>query len=239
MKTPCLILLLLLIFTYSGFSQVELAFGKSIQLRGLVQDAATLAPLGHSQIIINRSFRAASDENGSFSISVNKRDTVVFSLLGYKPEILYVSDTLTGPEFMVGVYMNSDTLSIGEVIIIPRLLSLKSEILKAPAIVDPEMENAKYNMEIAAFQGRVTTGNLVDGSSNYSLIRSQLRTNAYEKGGIPSSQMVQLSPLLLIPAAYLIMNGLPEAPAPMKSNLTKEELDQIHRKYLETVGIKK
>jgi hypothetical protein len=234
MKTPCLIILLLLIFTDSGFSQAQQASGKSIQLRGVVQDAATLAPLGHSQIIINRLFRAAGDENGSFSISVNKRDTVVFSMLGYKPEVLYVSDTLSGPEFMVGVYMNSDTLSIGEVVIIPGLLSLKSEILKAP-VVDPEMENAKHNMEIASYQGRVTTGDLVDASSHYSLIRSQLRINAYEKGGIPSSQMVQLNPLLLLPAAYLLMNGFPEAPAPMKSNLTKRELDQIHKKYLETL----
>ncbi len=238
MKTPCLIVLLFLIFTDTGFSQAEPASGKRILLNGVVQDAATLTPLSHSQIIINRSFRAASDENGAFSISVNKRDTILFTLLGYKHEVLYVSDTLTGPEFMVGVYMNSDTLSIGEVIIIPRLLSLKSEMLKAPD-VDPEMENAKHNMEIAAYQGRVTTGDLIDASSNYSLIRSQLRTNAYEKGGIPSSQMVQLNPLLLIPAAYLLMNGLPEAPAPMKSNLTKKELDQIHKKYLETLKIKK
>jgi hypothetical protein len=235
MKSPCLIILLLLIFTFSGFSQVEQTSGKRILLSGVVQDAATLAPLGHSQIIINRSFGSAGDESGSFSIWVNRRDTIVFSLLGYKPEVLYVSDTLTAPEFIVGVYMNSDTLSIGEVVIIPRLLSLKSEILKAPAAVDPEMENAKYNLKIAAYQGKVTTGSLGDPSSNYSLIRSQLRTIAFEKGGIPSSQMVQLSPLLLIPAAYLLMNGLPEAPAPMKSNLTKKELDQIHKKYLETL----
>jgi hypothetical protein len=47
--------------------------------------------------------------------------------------------------------------------------------------------------------------------------------------------MVGLSPLLLIPAAYLLINGLPEKTAPMKSNLTRQELDQIHKKYLETL----
>ena len=29
---------------------------------------------------------------------------------------LYISDTLSGSEFMAGIYMKSDTLSIGEVI---------------------------------------------------------------------------------------------------------------------------
>jgi hypothetical protein len=47
--------------------------------------------------------------------------------------------------------------------------------------------------------------------------------------------MVGLSPLLLIPAAYLLINGLPEKQVPMKSNLTRQELDQIHKKYLETL----
>ena len=238
MKSPGLIILLSLTFANPGFSQVEQTSAKKILLNGIVQDAATLTPLGHSQIIVNRFYRSSGDENGSFSIWVNRKDTVVFSMLGYKTEVLYVSDTLAGPEFMVGVFMNSDTLSIGEVVIIPRLLSLKSEILKAPVAANPEMENAKYNLEIAAYQGKVTTGNLVDASSNYSLIRSQLRTSAFEKGGIPSSQMAQLSPLLLVPALYLLMNGLPEAPAPMKSTLTKKELDQIHKKYLESLKIK-
>ena len=57
---------------------------------------------------------------------------------------------------------------------------------------------------------------------------------AYEKGGIPSDQTVGLNPLLVIPAAYLLIKGLPEKPGPVKSFTDPGfEVDQIHRKYLE------
>jgi hypothetical protein len=48
-----------------------------------------------------------------------------------------------------------------------------------------------------------------------------------------------LSPFMLIPAIYLLMNGFPEKAEPMKSNLTRQELDQIHKKYLETLRTNK
>ncbi|MDP4223966.1 MAG: hypothetical protein Q8868_11710 [Bacteroidota bacterium] len=239
MKNTCLIILILLGYTGSVFSQVNINQGPQIFLTGIVRDASTLEPLNNSQIVINGSFRASSDETGSFSLQVNRKDTVLFSLLGYKNETLYVSDTLSGPEFVVGVYMNSDTLSIGEVVIISRLRSLKSDILKAPPYSTPELENAKYNLEVAGYQGRVTTGSLGDPSSNYSLLREKFRTDAYEKGTIPSDRMVSVSPLLIVPVVYLLMKGLPENPLPMQPGLTKEELDKIHKQYLENSRRKK
>jgi hypothetical protein len=239
MKKIWFILFMILIYCSEGLSQVEKVAESKILFSGIVRDAFTLTPLPNAQIKINRSFVSASNENGTFALRVSKRDTVVFTLLGYQTASFCVSETLTGSEFMAGVYLKTDTLTIGEVIIMPRMQNLKFDILKVPPAASPELENAKYNLEVAAYQGKVTTGSLGDPSSNYSLIRSQFRTNAYEKGGIPSSRMVQLSPLLLVPAAYLLMNGLPENPAPMKSNLTRQELEQIHRKYLETLQMKK
>jgi hypothetical protein len=56
---------------------------------------------------------------------------------------------------------------------------------------------------------------------------------AMEKGGIPSDQIAGLNPLLIIPAAYLLIKGFPEKPAQMKSELTPSELEEIHKKYLE------
>jgi hypothetical protein len=239
MKSTCLTILLLLIIAGPCFSQVtSVRPQKQLQLTGIIRDASTLEPLENSQITINGRYRVSSDETGSFSLQVNRRDTVIFSLLGYKDETLILSDTLAGPEFVAGVYMNSDTLSIGEVVIIPRLRSLKSDILKAPVYSTPELENARYNLEVAAYQGRVTTGSLGDPSSNYSLLRDRFRTNAYEKGTIPSDRMVGISPLMVVPIIYLLMNGLPERPSPMGSKLTKEELEKIHKQYLENSGKK-
>jgi len=238
MKKIRLILLMILIYSSCGFSQRAKTQENKIIFSGIVRDASTLAPLPNSQIKINRSFVAVSDEEGTFSISVNRLDTIVFSILGYRPAYFYVSDTLTGREFMAGVYMKTDTLSMGEVIIVPRIQNLKYDIYKPPA-TSPEMENAKYNMAVSAYQGRMAITQLGDPESNYSVIQQRQRVNAYEKGMIPSDRIVGLSPLMLIPAAYLMINGFPEKPAPMKPNLTRQELDQIHKKYIETLGRKK
>jgi hypothetical protein len=57
--------------------------------------------------------------------------------------------------------------------------------------------------------------------------------NAYERGGIPSDKIAGISPLLLIPAAYMLIKGVPEKPEPFRQELTNEEVDQINKKYLE------
>jgi hypothetical protein len=239
MKKIWFTLVMILICGFDGFSQEGKTGERKILFSGVIRDAYTLEPLPNSQIKINRYFASVSDTDGTFAIRVNKRDTVVFSILGYQPAFFYVSDTLTGSEFMAGVYMKTDTLSIGEVIILPRLQNLRSDILKASPSPSQEMENAKYNMAVSAYQGRVAVSQLGDPASNYAILRQQHMINAYEKGGIPSDRMVGLSPFMLLQAAYLLMNGFPEKAEPMKSNLTRQELDQIHKKYLETLRTNK
>jgi hypothetical protein len=235
MKKAGLIVCMVLICCSGGLSQIKSPAEVKIVFSGIIRDASTLATLPNSQIRINRIFASVSDEEGGFAIRVNKRDTVVFSLLGYQTTFFLVSDTLVGNEFMAGIYMRSDTLSIGEVIIIPRLVNLRSDILKTPPATTPEMENAKYNMALSAYQGRVAIGKLDDPSTHYSVLQHRQLINAIDKGGIPSGQFMGLNPLLLIPAAYLLLNGFPEQAPPMKSNLTRQELDQIHKKYLESL----
>ena len=187
-------------------------------------DATTLSPIANSQIMINRVFSSVSGNDGTFAFYVNRNDTVVFKSLGYKSTILYVSDTLTGREFIAGIYMNSDTLSIGEVVIIPRFTNLKSEILNARSKTPATLDNARYNVAISAYQGRNSQNKLGDPAYNYALLSQKQKINAFEKGGIPSDQILGINPLLLIPAAYLLLHGLPEKPAPLNSQLTDQEV---------------
>jgi hypothetical protein len=202
---------------------------------GVVMDASTLVPLSNSEIFINRSFCSLSEEDGTFAFWVKRNDTVLFSRLGYKSTVLYVSDTLSGREFNAGIYMQSDTLSIGEVIIVPRLANLRSEILNAKPEQNAEINNARYNVAVSAYQGLQSQSSLGDPALNYEILRQKQRIEAYERGGIPSNKMVGISPLILLPAAYLLIHGLPEKPAPLKPSLTRQEVDQIHQKYLESL----
>ncbi len=202
-------------------------------------DASTMLPLSNSEILINRILSSVSDNDGLFAFYVNVKDTVLFKSLGYKSVNMYVSDTLTGGEFIAGIYMNSDTLLIGEVVIVPKFTNLKSEILntrsKTPAII----ENARYNVAVSAYQGRYSQGKLGDPDNNYAILSQQQKINAYERGGIPSDRILGLSPFMLLPAAYLLIHGLPERPAPLKQQLTDQEVEDLHKKYMETLRNRK
>jgi len=237
MRRCCIILFAVLGFVSPLLCQVTETRGSSLIFNGVVRDASTFMPLRDAQIFLNSSFISVTSEQGTFTLRVNRRDTVDFRLLGYMDASIQVSDTLPGREFMVGIYMQSDTIAIEEVVIIPRLKNLKFDIYK-PLPLSPEMQNARYNMAVSAYQGRMAMGKLGDPESNYAVIHQRNLRNAAEKGTIPSDAMIGLSPFMLVGAAYLLINGLPPKPEPMKSDLTREELDQIHKKYIEKVGEK-
>jgi hypothetical protein len=234
-KRIFLCVIFILCFVISAFSQGNDQNVKKILFRGLVRDASTFLPVSNSQITINGINAPVSGNNGNFSLYVNKNDTVVFKSLGYKPTLFHVNDTLNGLDFISGVYLSSDTISIGEVIILPKTTNLKSDILnsrsKTPAIYD----NARYNVAISAYQGKNSQGSFGNPSDNYAMLKEKQKVNAFEKGGIPSDRIVGFNPLLIAPAVYLLIKGLPEEPAPFRPELTNHEIDQIHKKYLETL----
>jgi hypothetical protein len=229
-------LVILLFFLFNScFCQEKANSEVRILFHGIVMDASTLYPVSNAQILINRAFSSVSGTNGTFAFYVNRKDTVLFKHLGFKSTSMFVSDTLAGLEFVAGIYMQTDTLLIGEVVIVPRLTNLKSEMMRPPRRIPSTFENARYNVAISAYQARNTQNRLGDPETNYNLLRQKQKVDAYEKGGVPSDMIAGINPLLLLPAAYLLLHGYPEKPAPFEQNLTEQELNQIHKKYLESL----
>ena len=235
MKRFALILSTVLLLLASGYGQVRQTSEERILFRGMVVDASSLAPVPNSQILINNAFSAVSGIDGSFSFYVSRSDTIVFRSLGYKPAVMSVSDTLFGKEYITGIYLNTDTLAIPEVVILPGYSNLRSEILSSQSSAPAEMENARYNVAISAYQGKNSQNTLGDPQNNYALISQRQKTDAFEKGGIPSDHIVGFSPLIFIPAAYMLLHGMPEHPAPLKAQLTRREVELVNKKYLEAI----
>jgi hypothetical protein len=235
MKRLLLIISSVILLIHSGLGQVKDNSEFRILFRGLVIDATTLSPISNSQIMINNSFSSLSREDGSFSFYVNKFDTVVFRSLGYKQSVMYISDTLKGREFISGIFMNNDTVSIGEVIIMPGYSNLKSEILNAKSELPANMENARYNVAVSAYQGKNSQAVLGDPENNYNVISQRQKINAFEKGGIASEHIVGFNPLIFLPAAYILLHGLPEKAPPLAPELTNDEVEKINKRYLESV----
>jgi hypothetical protein len=233
MKKACILLALLSAISSTVRAQDEKKLEEVILFRGVVIDAENLSPLSGTNILINGNHFSVSKEDGSFNFAVIRGDTVLFRRVGYKTTVLNVSDTLPGKEFIAGIYMHADTISIGEIVILPGLVNMKNELLNSKMEVTAEFENARNNVAIAAYQGKYYQGRLGDPASNYEVLRQKQKIDAYEKGGIPSDRIAAVSPLLLIPAAYLLLNGLPPRPESFRRTLTGEELEIINQKYLE------
>lgn len=233
MKHSFLFFVIMFFLRQSCICQEKENSGVRILFHGIVMDANTFTPVSNSQILINRSFTSVSSVDGTFAFFVNRFDTILFRHIGYKSTRFFVSDTLVGKEFIAGIFLKNDTVSIGEVVIVPRFVNLKSEIINAPSKVPSTMDNARYNVALSGYSGRTTQGKLGDPSANYGLLRERQKINAYEKGGIPSDRIAGLNPLLLLPAAYLLIHGAPEKPEPFEHRLTDKELEQIRKKYQE------
>jgi hypothetical protein len=223
---------LMLINTSMSFGQQE-DKGDRILFRGVVLSASSGERLAGSKFYINKALSGASRDDGTFSFFASKHDTIIFDMLGYKASQLIVLDTLKSREFIAGVYLQSDTIEIGEVVILPSLSGLKSEMMNPVRQPDQKLDNARSNLTIASYQGRVSQGKMNDPYSNYDMVRQQQRINAYEKGGIPSSRIAGINPFMLLPAAYLLLHGVPEKPAPPKTGLSAKELNDLNKKYFD------
>jgi hypothetical protein len=235
MKNIIALLFSVFFIIQSCFSQQDRNTGGRIFFQGLVMDESSFIPIANSQIVINRSFSAVSGNDGTFAFFVSKNDTVVFKKLGYKSTTMFVSDTLSGQEFITGVFMSTDTLFIGEVVIVPRFKNLKSEILNSRSKVPATFDNARYNVAVSAYQGQKSTGKLGNPADNYTYLHQRQKIDAFEKGGIPSDQIAGISPLLLLPGAYLLLHPLPDQADAAKPRLSNEEVKQLQKKYLETM----
>jgi hypothetical protein len=235
MRNTGLILILFFVPFSFVFCQQDEKGADRILFRGVVISAASQERLPGSQIFINRVAAGISRNDGTFSFYARKNDTIAFTMLGYVRSSMIVSDTLTGKEFLTGIYMQTDTLSIGEVVIIPRITNLKAEMMNNAMENIARMDNARSNISIASYQGRTGQGKMGDPSINYEILRQRQKTEAYERGGIPSDRILGLSPFMLIPAAYLLIHGLPETPEAPEPRISQKDLDELNEMYFKSV----
>jgi hypothetical protein len=232
-----LFLLLLLIFTAQiNYSQQRFPVTKPILFRGVVMDASNQERLIGADIQVNRKVFEVTAEDGTFSFYAHKRDTIRFKMLGYKSTTLVVSDTLTSTEFLTGVYLETDTMHMGEVIIVPKIANLRAEMINPGIKNDPLLENAVSNITTASYVGRTTEAKLGNPTANYNYLSRKMKYDAFERGTIPSDRILGLSPFLIVPAAYLLIYGVPEIPPPPKAQITSKDLSELRIKYLELSG---
>jgi hypothetical protein len=237
MRTKISILLFLSVFRLSG--QTTTSLPDYILFHGIVMDAVSQTPVPNPGYHIRNDISGLGGADGKFSFYVTRGDTVLFTSLGYLPVTMIISDTLAGREYIAGIYLRMDTISIGEVIILPRIGNLKTEIMMMKPTTSQEQTNAQDNINISVYQGLNNSSTMGNPNTNYEMLRQKQRLDAKEKGGIPSDRMIGISPLLIIPAAYLLMNGLPSRPQPPAPRVTDQELERIRKIHNDLIYKKK
>ena len=172
---------------------------------------------------------AASDRRGIFSIISIPGDTVFFSAIGYKSTILTVPATVSGTHFITDVLMVTDTILIGEVLVLP--WKTYSEFTRAvlenkPA--DPLLENMEFNL--ALVEQQIWSDMRATPGESYRYVMQQMSDNLYTRGQLPANNL--LNPFAWQKFAREVKNGLlkNEPDTSSKSSKTKKSKNKSRKK---------
>ena len=148
---------------------------------------------------------AASDRRGIFSIISIPGDTVFFSAIGYKSTILTVPEKVAGTHFITDVLMITDTILIGEVLVLPwkTYSEFKRAVLENKP-VDPLMENMEFNL--ALVEQQIWSDMRATPGESYRYVMQQMSDNLYTRGQSPANNL--LNPFAWQKFAREVKNGL-------------------------------
>jgi hypothetical protein len=160
-----------------------------IQIDGLTADE--LGNIVPDVSIFSKHLRrgAASDHRGIFSIISVPGDTIFFSAIGFKPTLLTVPGTAAGNHYITDVIMVTDTILIGEVIVLPwkTYSEFKRAVLEnKPA--DPLIENMEYNL--AMIQQQIWSDMTSTPGQAYRYTMQQMSDNLYTRGQMPANNLL-------------------------------------------------
>lgn len=148
---------------------------------------------------------AASDHRGIFSIISLPGDTIFFSAIGYKSTILTVPPSITGNHFITDVILVTDTIMIGEVLVLPwKTYSEFKRAVVENKPVDPLMENMEYNL--ALVEQQIWSDMRATPGEAYRYTMQQMSDNLYTRGQMPANNL--LNPFAWQKFAQGVKSGL-------------------------------
>lgn len=112
-------LVLLMWVLWSGGMTAQVVSHEPIRFSGVVMNSETTEPVPavncrKGEVV------SSTDQLGRFSLNTQAGDTIFFTHVGMQPYQVVVPDTLNGGEYILAVFMASDTLLLPEVIVVHR-----------------------------------------------------------------------------------------------------------------------
>jgi hypothetical protein len=186
------IILLFCLFSQNSFAQQVTTSTPNIyrdsvvQLFGVVMTADSLKAIPFASIVVNKKGRGTITNNdGVFSIAVNKGEKITFTCIGFKDRIISIPTNLEGNQYSVIQLMVNDTNFLPATILKPRPTRAQFERDFVNAKVDDDLyETARKNTNEA--QKRIILASLPrDGKEAVGASLTNQAARYYYSGQLP------------------------------------------------------
>lgn len=207
----------------------------SIQIAGAVYDAESVSILPNSTLYYQGRFYSPS-RDGHYSLMVRKGDIVRFLHLGYKDAQVVVSDSLYDQNYLFGVFLHQDTISLPEVIVVSRYERLAIQARYMPVIMSPQMINANQNLRKSTYVALTTAPLRMDAEMNQSMVISEKTSDIVYRGMISPERILGIGSNQL----QVIMKNLSENDKERRRTdrapMTKSEVDYMLYLYRQSIN---
>lgn len=190
-----IVLLILLIIEDVSAQKVRT---DSIFFTGAVMDQEELTPLPYSHYRVNDKRAGTTNSYGRFSFWVNSGDTLQYSYVGYHDVKIIVSDSLKQNSYLFGVFMPKDTISLQEVLILPRFGDFREAFINAK-VNTPEYIRAKNNINSATYEALTKAPEKMDAKANTDLLIKNHVTMNEHHVMVPPDMIVGVSMAKTLP----------------------------------------
>ena len=165
-----------------------------IQLYGVIMTADSLKAIPFASVLVNKKGRGTITNNqGVFSIAVNKGESITFSCIGFKNRTILIPEKLEGNQYIVIQLMVNDTNFLPATILRPRPTRAQFERDFVNAKIDDELyETARKNT--SASQKRIILSSLpFDGKEAVGASLNQQASKYYYSGQLPPMNILNPS----------------------------------------------
>lgn len=159
-----LIILILFFSLQSVMAQEE----ELIQFSGIVVTSDSALPIPFTNIVIKNTWRGTvADYYGYFSFVAKKRDTIMFSSVGFKKCEFIIPDSITKDRYSLIQVMAGDTILLAQTVIYPWPSKEDfKEVFLTFDVPDDDYERARKNLDPDRMR-EIAENYPMDGSMNY------------------------------------------------------------------------
>jgi hypothetical protein len=173
------------------FTRVSAQDKDLIQFSGIIVENDSLRPVPFTKVIIKSSGRGTiADYYGYFSFVAQKRDTIVFSALGYKKSQYIIPDSLSGNKYSLIHTLSADTIMLNVFTVYPWPTPEQfKKVFLSNNVPNDDLERAKNNLTREEMKEKFETMPM-DGSMNYKNTMNQYNSRLYWAGQYPPNNLL-------------------------------------------------